>query len=180
MMRSAAYDGGRAEPMTFVWRCDVCGEPIADGDGYICGDRRDAIRRGAEKRREAARRAAAEASASSAVERLEAARVDLVAMIEREEARRLLIPASAIRTFGLASWCAYHDACDPAPERYGYCIEVERCRTLAALLDWNVHLSGKEWVRHTNWPHFLQRQLDRNERRAGIAARPPESTANPE
>ena len=127
----------RERAASFVWRCDVCGEAIADDDGYLCADWSAASRCEDEQRRARA------ATARRAEERGDG-----------------LIPASTITSLSRVPWCVYHRACDPEPERGDYWFGVERCRTLAALLDWNVHLCAKPWVvGHTDWPRFIHRHL---------------------
>ncbi|EUA15423.1 hypothetical protein I546_1145 [Mycobacterium kansasii 732] len=54
-------------------------------------------------------------------------------------------------------WLTYHTRCDPQRnEANVYRIDVERCRTVWALLDWTAHLISKRWFIHTNWNEFLR------------------------
>lgn len=61
----------------------------------------------------------------------------------------------------LARW---EVACDDCPDsgRWGYAIELEVCRSLAALIRWTAHLYGKSWFRATDWIGFMARVAREN------------------
>jgi hypothetical protein len=56
----------------------------------------------------------------------------------------------------LASWGVFHHACDPAPERNGYFIEIERVATWPALVRLIGHLAEKKWLKHTDLAALLR------------------------
>lgn len=52
---------------------------------------------------------------------------------------------------GPARWRATCRTCNGDDQGSGYFIAVEEIATLAALLHWTAHLSGKVWTEHTDW-----------------------------
>ena len=51
----------------------------------------------------------------------------------------------------VCSLAGLHRDCDQDLERNDYWVSVERANTLARLIDWSAHLSGKVWCHETNW-----------------------------
>ena len=115
----------------YEWRCDVCRELIADGEGYLTVD------------------LAATVEAERAV----------VAIRREHETRKYLTGADLTAYPDRVEWETLHRGCDPHIDRPDYTIEVERIRTLSDLLDWNTHLHGKSWLDVTTWDRFIQRSL---------------------
>lgn len=137
------------------WVCDVCGKPVADGKGYLLVDQ------------------------GAAVESYQARRELDRAQFEKEAADRAagglgLVPVDLAGYMELShpNWRVLHGDCDTAPPAYDYWFAVERCRTLAQLLDWNAHLHGKNWLDRTDWDRFIWRkQCDRVDEGAGSLGR---------
>lgn len=62
-----------------------------------------------------------------------------------------------------ALWMVHCDRCNPHydEDSDGWCgacywFSVDRCRTWAQLVHWTGHLSGKRWLRATNWTMFIE------------------------
>ncbi|MEW6473029.1 MAG: hypothetical protein AB1679_12230 [Actinomycetota bacterium] len=113
-----------------TWYCDACGEPIADGEGYleVSVTEANAVRQAWKDARKAKQRESGCVVWSGG---------ELAAMPDQ------------------APWMAWHSRCDPNPDGSGYWFWVERCRTAAQLLDWTAHLAGKSWFKHTSWTSLL-------------------------
>ena len=115
------------------WICTHCRRSIEDGDGYIALDHRRAIAVAAERRK-------------------------LDREHDREHESQGLTPIDWDRLWERprrVEWFATHRRCDPDLERADYWIDVERCRTLGELLDWNRHIHAKTWAEATNWDQFI-------------------------
>lgn len=54
------------------------------------------------------------------------------------------------------AWQVVHATCDPHPESDGYWIPVERVDSVAAVLDWTLHLHGKGFLDSTNWDSLVR------------------------
>lgn len=172
-----------------TWLCGVCGEPVADGEGYIELLKSEEVRYVREM---------AEFTEGSRWYQRQKARhgddpghnpepgdswrpvdmSDIVARIRngtltdpREQIDSLIEAAIAgprmINGAELGSvpkeaqWWAVHGECDPDTESSSYWFGVERCRTLADLADWSAHLNGKRWITNTNW-FDIAAHLNRN------------------
>jgi hypothetical protein len=116
-----------------VWRCDGCGEPVADGAGYINVDYCVAIQAQNERENRERRR-----DAGSSVR------------------------VSDLRVHGRVPWQVHHRKCDLSPSRYDYWYRIEEVRTLEQLFERTLHLSGKRWLRATDWIDFCRGALARN------------------
>jgi hypothetical protein len=118
-----------------TWICDVCDDPIDDGDGYIGVD------------------ATAATCAYLAVLDLECRQRSAggIQFVSMSDLAALPKPER---------WFVVHQTCDPHPHRESdYHFDVARCRTVPELLGWNAHLSGKNWHARTDWPSFMQRRV---------------------
>ena len=131
------------------WKCDVCGEKIRSGKGYvvICDNETKGYPNAAARRR--ARRKEAFTAEQAAGDTPE------------EKARALL--ANAVT--GVALWAidpeynelaVMHSACDPNPETGAYWIAVERIGTLDDWLRFVCHLSKKAWVNGSDVGRLLK------------------------
>lgn len=109
--------------------CSACGAPIDDGDGWVECDWRAASKRSA--------------LPTPYMGEGPLRQVDLSRLLSDE--------------YEMVRWVAWHTWCDPDPEADTYWFAVERCRTMAALLDWTAHLYDKEWVEGSNWFEEIQR-----------------------
>lgn len=110
------------------WECERCGFPIADGAGYLAIDLHEA----------------------STAEVLEA---------EWHERHRDSIGATLAELMTLpepARWVIAHDKCSPLPDGPYYCIDIERAKTAAHLLNWTAHLMSKTWLSATNWDDLIR------------------------
>lgn len=113
---------------TIVWPCRVCGDPIADGTGYLHVPA-DELHAADERRR-----------------RIEEAKQgDPFWTVEELREREATAP-----------WLAHHRDCDPNPGAGDYWIPVERVRTARDVLARTAHLLGKEWLPATDWPRILR------------------------
>jgi hypothetical protein len=110
------------------WVCEVCGDPIANGEGYLSIDYADIER----------------------VEEFERRR--------RPREPRVVTLGEFVEGFpGLAHWRVVHEACDARPDwNLDYCIYVERMRTQGGALSWAAHLLGKNWIQSTDWDDVLR------------------------
>lgn len=114
--------------------CQRCGTEIDDGRGYICIDREAAFDR-PRLMRKWRRKLHKNCNKGSCL----------------HQATRLNDCPALVR------WRTYHTRCDrnrDGGDRY-YHIDVERCRTVWALLEWTAHLILKKWFIHTDWHQFL-------------------------
>jgi hypothetical protein len=109
------------------WRCDQCGEPIADGGGYV-------------------------ELPDAEVERCDR---ETVEWNERHGGSRLLSGAALLDSPRPAHWAVHHRECDPAPDAASYWFDVSRCRDTAALLRWTAHLWSRFPL--SDWDDVLRR-----------------------
>lgn len=105
--------------------CDLCGQPIEDGDGALCISY-------------TALRDARAAVAEDPRLRTPQGALDLVAF--------LTLP-------GVVPWNLFHDRCGSSAN--GYDIDVAKIRTWRALLLETSRLMAKDWVPLTDWPHVV-------------------------
>lgn len=112
-----------------TWNCQACGQPIADGHGYL-NISRSTLRRVEEAWTEHERR-----------------NDGLMSLAEL-----LALPAPV-------RWLPFHHLCDPDPtgDDTAYFISVERIRTPRQALWWTAHLMGKTWTEHTDWDQVIER-----------------------
>lgn len=112
------------------WTCSICDKPIKDGKGVIDVDTRQAA---------ICEQAWAELHESKS-----------------EGGGLAVYSMSDIRSMPKkAQWFAAHFKC--SPNEAGYSFGVARLRTVAAALDWTLHLSEKGWVEYTNWNSFIRK-----------------------
>jgi len=111
------------------WACDVCGEPLWDGAGYVTvgeADVKEVVRADAEFRKKG-----------------------------EEAPGRPGWPVHRASDFAKlpepARWLFRHHACDPAPDAPDYWFDIAEIRTEAALLSKTAQLMEKEWLTATNW-----------------------------
>lgn len=117
-----------------IWHCDVCAQPIADEDGWLTVDERAAWKLQAEW---------------ETIDALKATHGGLVPFAAVPE-----WPAAHVH------WHAYHIDCDPdIADHWQYWFAVDRIRTFAHVLEWNVHLNAKPWMRYTNWNAMLHSRI---------------------
>lgn len=122
------------------WSCDVCGRPVGDGAGYLFVDRVKLSEFGDRMESWEAKQAAVRASRSGGG-LVVAYAVDFLSMPDR-------VP-----------WQTVHAACDPNPESEDYWIPVERVDSVAAVLDWTLHLHGKGFLESTNWESVIRERV---------------------
>lgn len=115
-----------------AWTCEMCGEPIADGEGYVELPSSETQRYANEKREWEERHG------GSPHGRL----LDMGALFDLPDEPH---------------WWAVHRACDPEPSGGGYWFDIERIRTYADVLGWTAHLMGKCWFADTDWDQLLRR-----------------------
>lgn len=124
-----------------TWTCDVCGEPVLDGDGYVHVSETD---RATYRRDAAVWKARRPAPTGGPLDGLLDGG-DLSAMPE------------------WVRWLVHHAACNPRPNDVDTWIPVEQVRTPAGLLSWTLHLMGQcNTAEETDWISFVYRALHRN------------------
>ena len=112
-----------------TWHCSTCDEPLNDGWIELRGDQ------------------------------MRLAYDSLRREAEIEAQHRANGITSAAEYFDLPGpgrWRATCRTCNGDDQGSGYFIEVDRITTLAALIDWSAHLSGKVWTEHTDWDDVLR------------------------
>jgi len=57
-------------------------------------------------------------------------------------------------------WHVWHKACDPDIGSSDYCIDIERIRSVADLLEWTSHLMENTWLPLTTWRDVLRDQAN--------------------
>ena len=121
------------------WVCEQCGEPIADGAGYVCVDERAAR---AFEEKEVAWQAQTIANQTAA-----------------GSATGFISGADLLDYPQPVHWEFLHEACDPHPNRANdYWYAIERVRTPGDVLSRSAHLlESKDWLRHTDWHLVLSR-----------------------
>jgi hypothetical protein len=116
-----------------VWRCDLCGDPIADGCGYLT------------------------LSYAQLHEHERAVKAWDERIAAKYPGPLRCYPMSELADFpGPVVWGVLHRGCDPEPERSDYWIAVERIRTAGEVISWSAHLLGKRWVQSTTWADVLR------------------------
>lgn len=123
----------KTDAAKIVWKCERCGQRIADRAGWITVKR-------------------------SAVTAFEAA----LAAWERHDPAGLYVTAAELATRpSEPAWTITHTWCDHDPDDgTDYPIHVERIRTEADVIRWTAHLLGKPWVAHTRWDDVLTAALE--------------------
>lgn len=112
-----------------TWTCDVCGQPVDDGTGYLHASYLD-IQAAKDARKQYDQEHAPDGGWQV---------VDLLNLPKR------------------APWQVHHRACDPRPDGGDYIIEVERIRTHLEVLERTAHLLEKTWLPLTDWNSIIQR-----------------------
>ena len=117
-----------------IWTCRTCKKPIANRTGHVCVDWGAAIRasRAADDRKWAHRKQVEETG-------------NPVRHVTEEDMLR----------WRIVPWEAFHESCDPNPDRDDYWFPVDACRSLAEFIDWSAHLSEKNWLAHTDWQKVM-------------------------
>jgi hypothetical protein len=117
-----------------VWRCDVCGEPVADGAGYLT------MHYGELHERDRAVKAWEERIAS------------------KYPGPRRAYPMSELVDYPeRVRWHVLHSACDPRPDSGDdYWIGIERIRSASDVIRWSSHLLEKRWIQETSWNDLLR------------------------
>lgn len=121
-------------PQELTHICRKCRKVIDDGRGYICIDRAAAFERPAQMRNW---------------------RKELHKNCKTKPCLHQATDLAGCPP--IVHWQTYHTRCDQdrdISDRY-YRIDVERCRTVWALLEWTAHLIAKKWFIHTDWHQFL-------------------------
>lgn len=54
-----------------------------------------------------------------------------------------------------AHWTVVHRECDPLPDDDGYWFGTERALSAIDLLQWTAHLMEKDWLDQTDWQRFI-------------------------
>jgi hypothetical protein len=123
---------------TIVWTCEACGQPIADGEGYVTVDYADIH--------------AYEAAMRAWEDRVRAK----MPAEWRERGGLMFTGADLLDHPETVRWRMLHAACDPRPDSSDYCIAIERIRTTAEAFEWAAHMLEKGWLVHTNWADILR------------------------
>jgi hypothetical protein len=115
-----------------VWTCEVCGQEIADAEGYVT------------------------VSFADLAEHDHAAKTwDEAHPVAGDRVR-----AVTLREFisypSPARWQVLHRRCDPDLEVSAYWIGTERIRTAADVIAWAAQLGEKSWIQRTDWSGLLR------------------------
>jgi hypothetical protein len=130
---------------TITWRCEVCGLPIADDEGYVCVSYSDL-----RQRKDAARAWDARLAATDPKPK------------PGERVGYLVCAAEYVDHPGLVHWRVLHEKCDPASETIDdYWIRVHRLRTHAQVVRVTADVLGKKWVGETDWSSVLRSTVTR-------------------
>lgn len=125
--------------LTLTWNCDGCHAEVGDGAGWVTVDLAAVTRT----------RGAWQAFDNEQAAKYAAGLGTLHA-----------IRASTLMDLlGEVPWHVYHKTCDPAPENEAYFWDIERSRTVAELMEWWLHLAGKNWFAHTDWEGFIRQRV---------------------
>ena len=103
------------------WRCEICREQIADGDGGIYAD-------------------------IVAADRVCRDRLKWDA-----EIRPTATITDFLKRPKSVDWHAVHARCHPDPDTASYLIEVDELRSAWDILSMTSYLMGKTWLEGTNW-----------------------------
>ncbi len=126
-----------------TWTCEGCGQPVADGAGYLTVD---------------------EEAAQHFPEQLAAWEAETIANNPAPDSGFTFITLPAVLAHPEpVHWEMLHANCDTNRGRGDYRVGVERIRTAAEILRWTAHLWEKSWLMHTDWDVVVQRaanQLD--------------------
>ncbi|MEU5403612.1 hypothetical protein ABZ348_30475 [Streptomyces sp. NPDC005963] len=130
--------------------CSTCAQEIAQDDGYLWVNRREAD------------------TAQQAYQALEQRQTDpLNGSVSFDLADLCALPAPA-------AWRADHRDCDLEREDpFHYRIPAARLHLRADLLDWTAHLTEKVWLPHTDWRDLLRETRTGSARLAVSGPRPP-------
>ena len=131
MITASTIGNRRPSPYHLAWRCDCCGHYLEDGEGWITVDLAAVL---AVQRQWSAWEA----------KRHEPGAVPLGEL--------LALPTEV-------PWHVYHQDCDPAPEDPAYWWTIERARTISDVFGWWLHLSGKNWFKHTDWEGLIRERV---------------------
>lgn len=106
--------------------------------------------------------------------------VDWVAALRRHEGRTAGENGGFVELLDPIPWHVTHRRCDPNPAHDDYWWSIDRCQTLADVLDWWLHLSGKTWLGETDWERFIRRHvLPQGEHRTADPMDPYPGTSTP-
>lgn len=117
---------------TIEWACDICGQPVADEDGYLTVNLREALQAERDNR------------------------------LWNEEHQHSVTIEEMIAGTRLACWKSLHAECDPEvgdDEEESYTIEITDVRTYRSLLFRSLGLAGKTWLTATDWKSFVERSV---------------------
>jgi hypothetical protein len=113
-----------------IWHCDICDHEIADDDGWLTVNEREAWRLHEQWQK-----------------------IDAL-----KDAHHGLVPLSEIEQWPdrHVHWQSYHKECDPTlDDPWQYWFAIDRIRTISHVLAWNAHLHEKPWVAYTDWNDLL-------------------------
>jgi hypothetical protein len=114
-----------------LWHCDICRETVEDGNGWVTIDLTD-VRR---------------------AERAQASWDDTHpgSMFGSDISDISDLPDDV-------PWHVYHESCDPnvAEEHLVYSLDINRIRSAAQVVFWQLHLSEKPWIGVTTWNEFVR------------------------
>jgi hypothetical protein len=131
-MQSVANIGNR-ETARVTWTCEVCGQPIADGEGYVA------------------------MSYAELHEYKPALKAWEERIAEAYPGPWRAYPFSELHDHpSPVRWHVLHGRCDPRPEGDDYWIGTERIRTAADVISWSAHLLEKNWIQDTTWSDVLR------------------------
>lgn len=116
------------------WPCDICGEKVEDGEGYLTVSYRDI------------------AQWEQWHEEFDRSRR------ERAQGGITFYCVSDLNDMPpRAAWKVLHRRCDPEPASSDYWYEIGRIRTPADVFARTAHLMGKRWINSTDWQNVLWR-----------------------
>lgn len=126
---------------TLEWACEICGETIDDGDGYIELPRSER-RRYTEQLKDW--------ESDNPQPDVEPTLCEQLRNIQTDWNRFVSMPAKA-------HWWAIHRTCDPNINSGGDWFDVATIRTHFDVLDWTAHLMSKNWINDTDWHRLIKR-----------------------
>lgn len=123
-----------SETRELVWDCDVCGQEVADFDGYVVVD-------------------------MPTVNRAQAAQADWDAENQPDPTTPKAVSFNDIlRMPDRVPWHVYHGACDPDPEGTTYALGTADLRSVKQVLSWTLHfMDTKSWMVHTTWTDLIKK-----------------------
>lgn len=140
-IHNVVHNGNRDTGGVLTWGCEMCGDPIKDGDGYIELPSSERRRYAAELNDWESRRPKPTHQTTS---------FDGVMDSPAAWKHVMSMPPKS-------HWWAIHRSCDPNIDGGGYWFDVSRIRSHADVLEWTTHLMAKRWIGDTDWLQLIGR-----------------------